>query len=149
MFNKRPATATIEPADQAGAADELNPQALWQPAAAKQRKTVEQLLLERGQITEEQAAQAKSVQHQTPGKSIAQILLTMNSATEAQVLAAHAETLGIPFETPDKATVDPTAFELLPTEYIRKQSALPLRFEEQVLVVAMSDLTNVFLLDEV
>ena len=47
-----------------------------------------------------------NVQAQTPGKSIAQILLTMNAASEAQILSALAETLGLAFEQPDKAQVD-------------------------------------------
>jgi len=81
---------------------------LWSPdQAAAARKSVEQLLLERGQVNEEQLVQAKTVQQQTPGKSIAQILLTMNASTEAQILSALAETLGLPFEVPEKATTDP------------------------------------------
>jgi type IV pilus assembly protein PilB len=150
MFNKRPSTPTLDPTPPAPArADEPDAQALWQPQANRQRKAVDQLLLERGQITEEQAAQARAVQQQTPGKSVAQILLTMNAATEAEVLAAHAETLGIPYETPDRGSVDPAAYDVLPADYVRKQLVLPLRFEGKTLVVAMSDLTNVFLLDEV
>ncbi|HZZ44057.1 MAG TPA: ATPase, T2SS/T4P/T4SS family [Tepidisphaeraceae bacterium] len=147
MFSKRTNTAVLESAE----SEELNPQALWQPSAdaARQRQSVDNLLLERKQITEEQAAQARSVQQQTPGKTVAQILLTMNAATEAQVLSAYAETLGVPFETLERGNIDPEAFDLLPPDYIRKQLVLPVRFEEKTLVVAMVDLTNVFLLDEV
>src|SRR5688572_31732273 len=107
MFGKKPtaedapaAAATVKkgrgaPAQAAG--DDNAGDQLWSPAAATRvRKSVEQLLLERGEITEEQLAQAKSVQAQTPGKAIPQILLTMNAASEAQVLKAFAETLGLP-----------------------------------------------------
>src|SRR5262245_20452448 len=66
---------------------------------ARSRKSVESLLLERKHITEEQLLQAKQVQSQTPGKTVAQILLTMNAATEAQILSALAETQGMTFET--------------------------------------------------
>ena len=47
------------------------PEQLWAPAASssKTRKPLEQLLLERGQITEDQLDQAKNVQSQTPGKT--------------------------------------------------------------------------------
>src|SRR5688572_1125667 len=68
---------------------------LWSPTKAPARKSVEQLLLERGQITDEQLAQAKGVAAQTPGKGLAQILLQMTAASEAQILSALAETLGI------------------------------------------------------
>src|SRR4051812_38043058 len=132
---------------------------LWSPdqAAAAARKSVEQLLLERGQVTEEQLVQAKTVQQQTPGKSIAQILLTMNASTEAQILSALAETLGLPFEVPEKASTDARAFAMLQPDYIRKQLVLPIRLEgvdendpkSGTLVVGMIDPNNVFLLDEI
>ena len=123
---------------------------LWQPAAAAvARKGVEQLLLERGQITENHLEQARQLASQTPGKSLAQLLLQMNAASEAQILAAQAETLGMAFEQPDKAAVDAQAFELLPPEYVRKHLVVPLRFDGKALVVGMCDPTNVFLIDEV
>src|SRR6185295_16783060 len=86
---------------------------------------------------------------QTPGKTIAQILLTMNAASEGQMLSALAEQLGLKFETPEKSAVDPKAFELLQPDYIRKNFVLPVRFEGYTLIVAMSDPNNVFLIDEV
>ncbi len=131
-------------------------ESLWQPTQRQQRRSVEDLLLERGHITIEQLEQARNVQAQTPGKPLAQILLTMNAATEQQVLEAVADTLGLQFEVPDASAVDQAAFDLLPVEYIRKQLVLPLRFEgeadnprEKTLVVAMADPSNVFVLDEV
>src|SRR3954463_4575820 len=70
---------------------------LWQPTQAVARKTVEQLLLERGQITEAHLDQARQLASQTPGKSLAQLLLQMSAASEAQILSAVAETLGMAF----------------------------------------------------
>ena len=121
----------------------------WRPTTARVRKSVEQLLLERGQISDEQLAQARQVQQQTPGKSIAQILLTMTAASEAQILSALAETLNVAFEVPDKASIDQRAFGLLPPDYIRKHLVLPMRLEDKTLVLGMADPNNVFLLDEV
>jgi type IV pilus assembly protein PilB len=122
---------------------------LWAPAKAAARKSVEDLLLERGIINEAQLSQARSVQAQTPGKGLTQILLTMNAASDSQILACLAETIGAGFESPDRAGVDAAAFELLPLDYVRRNLVLPLRFEGKTLVVAMADPTNVFLLDEV
>jgi len=124
-------------------------ESLWQPPAQSPRKSVEQLLLECGHITAEQLEQAKSVQAQTPGKPIVQILLTMNAASEAQILAAQAQTLGLPFESLDKSKIDPEAFKLLAADYIRKHLVIPIRREDSVLVLGMVDPTDVFLLDEV
>ncbi|HEV8606881.1 MAG TPA: ATPase, T2SS/T4P/T4SS family [Tepidisphaeraceae bacterium] len=122
---------------------------LYTPTQSRTRKAVEQLLLERGQINEEHLTQAKTVQAQTPGKSITQILLTMNAATEAQILSALAEVHNVPFLVPEKKDIDAEAFAMLSPDYIRKTGALPIRFEDKVLVVAVTDPTNIFLLDEV
>jgi type IV pilus assembly protein PilB len=122
---------------------------LWAPEPSTARKSVEQLLLESGQIQEEQLTQARQVQSQTPGKTIIQILLTMNAATEGQILTAQAQSLGLTFEVPEKGDVDAQAFALLPPDYIRKQLVLPFRFEDKTLVVGMADPTNVFLVDEI
>src|SRR5690348_3301486 len=103
MFGRKTTSPqTIEPPVKEPQAVVLDEQAddgvpLWQPEPAQSKKSFEGLLLERGQITEEQLVQAKNVQSQTPGKSVAQILLTMNAASEAQILEAQAQCLGIPF----------------------------------------------------
>jgi type IV pilus assembly protein PilB len=125
---------------------------LWSPSNAAARKTVEQLLLERGQIQEEHLTQAKTVQSQTPGKSIAQILLTMAAASEAQILSALAEVNHLPYEVPERAAIDNQAWVLLSPDYIRKHNVLPIRFDgenNKTVVVGMADPTNVFLIDEI
>ena len=85
---------------------------------------------------------------QTPGKTLPQILLTMNAASEAQILSALAETLGMAFETPEKSKIDIEAFNHLPLDFIRKNLVLPMRIEDNALVVGMADPANVFMLDE-
>jgi len=122
---------------------------LWSPAQAKARKSVDALLLERGIVNEEQLDQARKVAAQAPGKTLAQILLTMNAASEAQILSALAETLGLEFVTPKREQVEQRAFDLLGVEFIKKHAVLPLRLEGRTLIVAMTDPANVFLIDEV
>src|SRR5690349_14211540 len=156
MFGRRPttsdsATAVATPLATPAAAEEHDDlQPLWQPEQALARKSVEQLLLERGHLTPDKLDQAKDVQKKTPGKSIVQILLTMSAATEEQILSALAETLAIAFEKPTKEQVDAEAFALLQPEYIRKVLAVPLRYENdrKAVVVGMTDPNNVFLIDE-
>ncbi len=151
MFGKRAPSSTApvhDPVDLSDDGGETVEQ-LWAPAARSASKSVEQLLLERGHISEDQILQAKNVQRQSPGKALAQILLTMSAASEQQVLSAQAETLGLLFETPERSKVDPNAFALLPVEYIRQHKVLPLRFDGDVLIIAVAEPTNVFLIDEV
>jgi type IV pilus assembly protein PilB len=156
MFGRRatttsPVPESHAPANAAGAGDPVADfQALWEPTATTERKSVEALLLERKQITEEQLDQARKVASQTPGKTLVQILQTMNAASEAQILAAVAETLGMAFETPEKSKIDMEAFNHLPLDFIRKNLVLPMRIEDnRTLVVGMADPANVFMLDEV
>ena len=62
---------TSQPRDEFEAREELpeDLEPLWSPEASRRtRASVEQLLLEREQITEEQLVQARSVQVQTPGQ---------------------------------------------------------------------------------
>ena len=108
--NEKPKAPANKPAGKAE--DVVNEfEQLWAPEqAAKARKSVDALLLERGVVNEEQLAQARNVAAQTPGKSLAQILLTMNAASDAQILSALAETMGMEFFTPSKDGVDPRAF---------------------------------------
>lgn len=159
MFGRR-SSAPVAPEprnlNESGPDESSTFEPLWQPTEQRVRKSVEQLLLERKQISEDQLLQARQVASQTPGKSLTQILLTMNVASEAQILSALAETLGLEFVTPDKEQIDPEAYRLLAPEYIRKHFVLPLRFEglgddnsAKTLVVAVTDPNNVFLLDEV
>ncbi len=121
---------------------------LWAPRRLAHRKTITQILVERGHLTEEQLAEARSIQAQTPSKTITQILLGMNAATEPQILSAMAETMGLPFEVPDRALVDDEIFGLLPIEYVRKNQVLPLRSEDGAIIIGMVDPANIFLVDE-
>ncbi len=148
MFGRKSTTSTAVVDDDFSMSTD---EPLWQPAAKQARKAVESILADRGQVSEEHLTQARSVQAQTPGKSIPQILVTMNAVTESQVLAAVAEQLGMPFETPSREAIEPDAFALLQPDYCRKQGVLPLRFEDdrKTLVLGVCDPSNVFLLDEV
>ncbi|HEY0008398.1 MAG TPA: GspE/PulE family protein [Tepidisphaeraceae bacterium] len=147
MFGKRApvATAPADSFDESGEAQE----ALWTPAATARAKTAAQLLLERGHIREEQLLQAQNVQKLTPSKTVEQILLTMGAASDQQVVAAQAETMGLTFETLERARVDPKAAALLPVEFVRAHLTLPVRFEGDKVVIALTEPTNVFLVDEV
>jgi type IV pilus assembly protein PilB len=154
MFGRRPTpTSPAQDSQAPAAAGTGDPvadfQTLWEPTATTERKSVEALLLERKQITEEQLDQARKVAAQTPGKTLVQILQTMNAASEPQILAAVAETLGMAFETPEKLKIEMEAFNHLPLDFVRKNLVLPMRIEGNTLVVGMADPANVFMLDEV
>ena len=156
MFMKKTAHDASLPPDDGAALDDLpeleldaDAQQLWAPPRTTQRRTVEQLLLERKQISPDQLEQARQVQSKMPGKPMAQVLLSMNCASESQILSALAETLDLPFHSPLKESVSRETFELLPLEYIRKYQIVPIKSEEDILTVGMVDPSNVFILDDV
>ncbi len=150
MFGRRPTTsaATLPDDELPVEADSL--EQLWKPEAKQARKSLEQILLDRKQITEEQLTQARSVQAQTPSKTVPQVLVTMNATTEGQVLSATAEMMGLPFEAITRDSIDNEAFQTLPPEYCRKHGVLAMRFEDdrKTLVLGVCDPANIFLLDE-
>ena len=71
---------------------------IWEPVKAPARKTVDQLLLERGHVSEEQIDQARKVQSQTPGKTLTQVLLNMNAASEAQTFRKVRAPAALPYD---------------------------------------------------
>lgn len=124
--------------------------ALWSPAQSTgARKTVEDLLLDEGAVDHSQLQQAKAVQQTAKGKKISQILLEMGVVNEEQVQRALATVLGLPFESVEFKGVDRSAFELLNHEFMKSRGCVGLRYEENRLVLGMTDPANVFLLDEI
>jgi type IV pilus assembly protein PilB len=129
--------------------DSIDAQPLWSPTAPKKRRSVEDLLLERGQINESQLLQARAAQAQSPGKTVVQLLVSMSAASDSQLASALAETMGLPFVEPERGSIDERLIEQLGTDYCRSRGVLPMREEDNRLVLAIVDPTNVFLVDEV
>ncbi len=126
-------------------------QNLWtpnqQPAA---RKTVEEILLENGHVTQEQLQQARTLQNTARGKKISQILLEIGAVQEEHVQEATANILRLPFETVDMRLVHKKAYDLLPADFMRQRGCICLRIDDAgKLTLGMVDPANVFLLDEI
>ncbi len=126
---------------------------LWQPEentpAEQSVLTLEEKLHQNGRITAQQMEQARSLQTKSPRKRLGQILLEMGAVKEEDLLACVAEQYNLPFIRLEKDMVDLRAVELLERSFIESHHAIPIGFENDRLVLAMSDPTNVFLLDEI
>lgn len=129
--------------------DPLEPAPLWAPTASVKRKSVEEILLDRATISQEQLLQARTAQASSPGKSVVQVLLSMNAITEADAAKVLAETMALDFVTPERGTVDEKLIEVLGPGYCRARAVLPMRAADGSLMLAIADPKNVFLLDEV
>ena len=125
---------------------------LWQPAEEAPitaASSLEEKLLSQGKIDYEQIEQAKSIHDKTPRKRLGQILLEMGAVTEEDLLACLAEQYDLPFMRVQREHVDPDVFVMLDAAFIEAHNILPIAIEDEKLIVATPDPTNIFLLDEV
>ena len=108
------------------------------------------LLIAREAITNDQLQHALEVQQNgQQDRLLGEILVDLGYATQGQVLSAVAEACGVPFVRLVPQLVDPAVRRVLPAAFIQKHCVLPLFRVRDVLTVAVSEPSNVFLVDEV
>jgi len=109
-----------------------------------------QLLLARGVVSHEQIERAL-VEQKEKGhrKLLGELLVEMGCCTENQIAAALAEAYGVPYAQVSPKICDVKAVEILPREFLEAHIVLPLFKVHDVLTVAVSEPTNVFLIDEI
>ncbi|MFH1149083.1 MAG: ATPase, T2SS/T4P/T4SS family [Actinomycetota bacterium] len=116
--------------------------------AKKKAKSVTQLLIEDGVVTQEQLLEALEQKSKT-GKSLARTLIDMDVISESKLTEVLAQHLGLEFADLNTYRVDLTAVALLDEKMASHHVAIPVSFEDDVLVVAMADPTNIFALDDI
>ena len=123
---------------------------LWTPPVAVRRRSVESVLFERGIVNESQLEQARASYGQSQARSVPQILLSMNAATEPAIASALAESMSLPYVSPQRIDIDEAMFALLGGDYCRARHVLPMRgIEPGRVTLAVCDPNDVFLIDDV
>jgi type IV pilus assembly protein PilB len=118
--------------------------------ATKQRPRLGDLLVGRGLITAEQLASALEAQSRgEQARLLGEILVDLGYASPEQVLSAVAEACGVPFARLTPQLVDPAVRSALPEAFIQAHGVLPLFRVRDVLTVASSEPSNLFLGDEI
>ncbi|MEQ8770122.1 MAG: ATPase, T2SS/T4P/T4SS family [Phycisphaerales bacterium] len=112
-----------------------------------------QLLVSRGIVNNERLAAAALVVRQTPGTSIADVLIEQG-ADEADVQGSRADIAGVPFERIDLEAgldggVDGRLIQRLGVEFCKERSVVPLREEGSRVVIGATNPDDVFVLDEI
>ena len=107
-----------------------------------------QVLLDEGLISDEQLQQAQEEQRRL-GKSLGRILIDKNLVTERDLVSALSSQIGMKFVDLADVDIDPSAAAMISDTIARRYNALPIRFEDDKLVVAMSDPANVFAIDDI
>ncbi len=82
-------------------------------------------------------------------KLLGEILVDFNFVTEEQVMEVLAEGYGVPFVTQTAKIADPKIVELLPRDFLEEHKVLPLFLVRGVFTVAVSEPSNLFLVEEI
>jgi type IV pilus assembly protein PilB len=118
--------------------------------AVENKMQLGQLLLARGVVTAEQIEQAlKEQKEKGHRKLLGELLVEMGYCTENQIASALAQSYGVPYAQVGPKICDSKTFEILPREFLQEYIVLPLFKVRDVLTVAVSEPTNVFLIDEI
>ncbi|MCR4434238.1 MAG: ATPase, T2SS/T4P/T4SS family [Clostridiales bacterium] len=112
------------------------------------RKKLGDLLVEVGMITREQLEKCLEIQ-KTTGEKIGEILIANNYVTQQDIIQVLEFQLGIPHVNLDKYEIDPATCLIIPENLARRYGLIPIRKENGILTVAMSDPMNVFAIDDV
>ncbi len=110
-------------------------------------KRLGKILIQAGLITQEQLEEAlKEVE--SSGRSLTAVLVERELATEHGIAQAVAESLGLPFIDLGGYEIDPNAAMLLSAELAKRHNALPIKIQDDELLVAMADPANIFAIDD-
>jgi type IV pilus assembly protein PilB len=109
---------------------------------------LDQLLLARGLLSEDQLQEAMETAQQR-GRSLGRVLIELGFVTEAGLVSILAEQLGLEFIDLADASLDASAIALVPEPTARRHSCIPVRFEDDKLILAMADPANVVAVDDI
>ncbi len=107
------------------------------------------LLVERGFLSLDDLQSALKYQTEnSQGKLLGEILVDLEYCTEDQVVECLAAEYGVPYAKLEQRLFDTKVLDLLPREYIEKHLVLPLFCVRDVLTVAVTEPSDLFLIDE-
>ena len=108
------------------------------------------ILVERGYVTVDQLQSALELQKkQGNGKLLGEILVDLQYCTEDHITECLACIYGVPFAKLEPRIADPRIVDVLPREYIEKNLVFPLFRIRGTLTVAVTEPSNLFLIDEI
>ena len=111
------------------------------------RKRLGEILLAKGVIDEERLREALRIQKEKGGL-LGDILISLGYVDEDKLAESLSEHLGIELIDPLSYDIDPEALRLVSEQLARKYTLIPLKREENVLHVAMTDPLNIYAMEE-
>jgi type IV pilus assembly protein PilB len=108
------------------------------------------LLIEKGYLSGEQLQLGLETQRQgSRSKLLGEILVEEGFCSEDQIVECLAAEYGVPYAKLEARLFDPAVADVLPREYIEENLVLPLFVIRDVLTIAVSEPSNLFLLEEI
>lgn len=108
-------------------------------------KRLGRVLVQSGLISQEQLDAALN---DSTGRSLCAVLVEQGAADETAVARAIAESMQLAFVDLGAIDIDPTATTMVNIELARRHTCLPIKVQDDELVVAMSDPANIFAIDD-
>jgi len=112
------------------------------------KKTLAQILLESGLITEEQLREAEELRRKM-GLPLSSALVYLGFIAQKDLARKIAEQIGLPFIDFESFTPDPIAISTLPEELARKYSVFPVQIEKNSIIVAMANPRDIIAIEEI
>jgi len=109
---------------------------------------LEEMLVDEGLLSEEQFHQVQNT-HRPNGLKVQEYILREGLVADTDMVSVLSNRLHIPKYDPDHYPVDPELAAILPASMAGKHRMVPLRREANLLIVAMSDPTEVVDMDAV
>ena len=108
------------------------------------------LLIDKGYLSPDGLQSALERQKQEGRKKLlGEVVVELEYCTEDQVVECLAYEYGVPYAKIEARLFDPKIIDVLPREYVEKNLVLPLFLIRGVLTIAVSEPSNLFLIDEI
>ena len=108
-----------------------------------------EILLSNGVITHEQLGDAIRWQKSHPDEDVGSILLSRGIINDAQLLAAYAQRLDVPFVEKDLVVKRPEVLKLVPESLARRYGIMPLDINNNKILVAISNPEDMSVIEDV
>ncbi len=113
-----------------------------------EREHIGSVLVESGLVSAGDLQRARELQAET-GEPLTRVLVTEGMVAETVLVQALGRHIGVDFISLADTVVDPAAAALIPESLARRYGVIPVRFEDDALIVAMVDPGNVLVVDDV
>jgi len=113
-----------------------------------EREHIGGVLVATGLVTDADMVRARTIQAET-GDSLTRVLVAEGMVGEVDLAKTLASHIGVEYLSLNDVTIDPAAAALIPESLARRYAAIPIKFEDDALVVAMADPGNVLVVDDI